>query len=146
MHNVLLLAQTGSTASPEVIANSTDAPTKAIETTQTVMSTSITPSNSISLIYTTTKSTDISQSSTNTSKSFTISNEFTTMKSTPYAVTTTIIFTTTSSNEASPSRVCPPRQMMENCDLNCVDSEPVCTGNNQGSSFSSFLVDDNFVG
>ena len=34
---------------------------------------------------------------------------------------------------------------MENCDLDCLDSEPVCTGNNEGSNFSSILVDYYFV-
>eukprot|EP00090_Calanus_glacialis_P002895 TRINITY_DN12120_c0_g1_i13.p1 TRINITY_DN12120_c0_g1~~TRINITY_DN12120_c0_g1_i13.p1 ORF type:complete len:830 (-),score=203.38 TRINITY_DN12120_c0_g1_i13:102-2567(-) len=45
--------------------------------------------------------------------------------------------TKSSSNVTSSGRTCPTRQMADNCNINCGNSNPVCTGDNEGFSFSS---------
>ena len=59
--------------------------------------------------------------------------------------TTHFIESTAEDNQNVTSRACPMRTIIENCDINCNGASPVCTGTNQGFTFSSDSTGNIFV-
>ena len=52
---------------------------------------------------------------------------------------------TAEDNQNANSRACPMRSIIDNCDINCDGASPVCTGTNQGFTFSSESTGNFFV-